>query len=119
MLVLRRSHGPWSAGTAIDVVGDSTEYDKNGQFTELRSEVRTLRRVPVAFEHIQSYSEHDKPKSIIAKKDHAHFDIPNTDIVKLRIANVAVVKNRRQRRLTDPMVIAKRMAFEGRMQNVS
>jgi hypothetical protein len=111
-LVLRKSYGPWSAGTAIEVVGDSTEYDRHGKFTELRSEVRTLRRVPVAFEHIQSYSEHDKPKSIIAKKDHAYFDIPNRDIVRLRTPKDVVVKNRRQRRLTDPMVIAKRMAFE-------
>ena|SRR5687768_11225918 len=112
-LVLRKSHGPWSAGTVIELL---TQPDKTREVVT----VRTYRRMPVEFEHIQGYSEFSKPKSIIKKKDHHTFDVPPEDIVELRQPKEVVkVKNRKQRRLQDPMVIAKRMAYEGRLREVS
>jgi len=114
-LVLRKSHGPFSANTPVTLEAQEGDI----------AEVRTARRVPVEFEHIQSYSQFDKPKSIIKRKDHATFSVPIADVVQLKEVThvgigkknaLVVSKNRKERRKTDPMVIAKRMAYEGRTQ---
>lgn len=117
MLVLRKSYGPWSAGTPVEMV---TQPGK----TRPEVTVRTIRRVPVAFEHVDTYSDPTATKSIIKKKDHAEFDVPIDDLVERREAPVTVsfaanplvaAKNRKQRRLENPLVIAKRLVYENSM----
>jgi len=107
-LVLRKSYGSWSAGTSIEML---TQPDKTRELVT----VRTARRVPTEFEHIQSYSEHDKPKSIITKKDHAVFDVDVENIVERKDkTGTAVRMNRKARRAIDALVYAKRMTYEER-----
>jgi len=123
-LVLRKSYGPFSANTPIEMV---TQPGKTRDIVE----VRTARRVPVEFEHIQSYSQFDKPKSIIKRKDHATFSVPLEDIVQLKYVDevgpnhepgkksdkkypLVVQMNRKARRALDQLVYAKRMAYESK-----
>ncbi len=115
-LVLRKSYGSWSAGTPIEFVEDIGEW-ATGMDLKVRHlhTVRTLRRVPVEFEHIQAFGQFGQSKSIITKKDHAEFDVAVEDIVALKDKNGVAAKNRKQRRNEDAVVQAKRIAFEGRI----